>query len=340
MRSPVFLRRLLATAFCAATLLGSAAVVRADYEPGRGLSLFGDRLVIGGYLSLDLSFLDESRNELVLDDLSTFLTLNLTDHWLVFSEIEVEDSVRLDNDGADVGHDVFKLERLYAQWRPGDRFRLRVGKMLTPIGIWNPIHAQPLVWTTSRPITTKHFFDTGLTGAEATVFQTFGAADVAFTAFGQVTDHLNDTNDLQESRRAYGARLEGGPTSGARLGASFLRYRDHTDRREETTYAVDAVWPSRYAEVWAEAAVNDPDHGRTTVGAYLQVVVHASERLGLHPFVRVEYADLETVDRVPVVFGLAWRNTPTTVFKVEGIVGAGETELGGDGVLSSFAVLF
>lgn len=341
MRSLSRLRRLLAAILCAVSLLGSAGAARAlDYEPGRGLSLFGGRLTIGGYLALDLSFLDESDDQLVLDDLSTFVTLRLSDNWLLFSEAEIEESVHLDGDGVDVGHDVFSLERLYAQWQPGDHFRLRAGKMLTPIGIWNPIHAQPLVWTTSRPITTEHFFDTGVTGAEASVFQTFGAADLEFTLFGQATDHLNDSNDLNEAHRSIGGRLEGGLASGAHVGASFVRFRDHSDGRNETTYALDALWPGRLVEVWAEGAVNDPDSGRTTLGAYVQVVVHASPRLGLHPFVRVEYVDLETVDRVPVVFGLAWRPTATTVFKVEGIVGAGETELGGDGVLSSFSVLF
>lgn len=333
-------RRRAAALLVAAGLLLAAPDARAAYEPGRGFSMLDDRLIIGGYLSVEASFLDQSRDRLVLEDVSTFITLKLTDNWLLFSEAEIEEGAHIDRKGVGDGHDVFSLERLYAQWRPNDRFRVRVGKMLTPIGIWNSIHAAPLVWTTSRPIATEQFFDTGLTGAEATWFQSFGATDLALTAFGQATEHLNDPNDPQEARRAIGARLEGGHSCGPHLGASFVRYRDHTDHRNETTYAVDAMWATRYLEASAEAAFNDPDSGRTTLGAYLQLVLHVFEPVALHPFVRVEYADLENADRVPVVFGFAWRPTATTIFKVEGILGGRDTDLGGDGALTSFAVLF
>lgn len=341
MTVPRILRRPAAAVLLAAALvLAPAGDALAQYEPGAGLTLFGGRLNIGGYLSVEGSFLDETRDQLVLDDLSSFITLHLTDNWLVFSETEIEEGVHLERGGFGTGHDVFSLERLYTEWRPGDRFRLRLGKMLTPFGIWNLIHAAPLVWTTSRPIATTQFFDTGVTGIEASLFHSIGVADLAFTLFGQATEQLNDPNDPQEARRAIGGRVEGGPAFGPRFGASFVHFRDHTDHRDETAYGLDVLWPSRRFELSAEAALNDPDSGRTTLGAYLQLVVHAYEPLGLHPFVRVEYADLDTCNRWPVVFGLAWRPTTTIVVKAEGLLGADDTDLGGDGVLTSFSVLF
>jgi len=323
-----------------AFLLLGAIPVHAEYELGRGLPLFDGRLIVGGYLAINATFLDETPDRLLVDDLSTFLTLKLTDTTLIFAEAELEDPVHIGKGGVGSGSNIFSLERLYAQWEPGDHFRLRVGKLLTPIGIWNTIHAAPLVWTTSRPIATRQFFDTGVTGAEATVFSTLRSVDVAFTAFGQATPHLDDPNDDQQNRYAFGTHLEAGAQNGPHLGASFVRFDDDTDHRWETTYAADAMWSMRLVEFSLEVAANDPDSGLTTWGAYFQSVFHVGSDHQFHPFVRVEYADLGAVRRVPVVFGLAWKPVPAMVFKLEGIVGGDDTELGGDGALTSFAVLF
>lgn len=318
------------TAFC--------APAHADYELGRGYSLLDGRLTIGGYFSLEAEFLDETPDQLLVDDLSAFVTFRITDRWLLFTEMEAEDPVHVDDDGVGSGKHVFSLERLYTQWLGGDRFRLRAGKMLTPIGIWNLIHAQPLVWSTSRPIATEQFFDTGLTGLEATVFAPLSGAELAFTAFGQATKQLDDSNDPQETRRGFGARVERTPDRGPKVGASFIRFRDRSDDRTETAVGADAIWSTDLAEISSEWAVNIPDSGATTWGAYVQGVAHVGWHL--HPFLRLEYADLGSYDRVPVVLGIAFTPLDAMVFKVEGIVGGHDTTLDGNGVLTSFSVLF
>lgn len=308
------------------------------YELGRGLPLFDGRLVVGGYASVEAEFLDQTPDRLAVDDLSTFLTLNLTDRWLVFTEMELEDPVHVDGGGVGSGDHVFSLERLYTEWNGGDRFRIRAGQMLTPIGIWNVVHAAPLVWSTSRPIATEQFFDTGLTGIEATVFTPIRRSELALTAFGQATNQIDDTNDPQETRRGFGGRAELTTDNGPRIGASFLRFKDHEDRRTETAAGMDLLWNTRHLELWSELAANVPDSGATTWAAYVQAVWHAPWRL--HPFVRLEYADLGSYERVPVVFGVAWKPLDPVIVKLEGVVGGDDTTLEGDGVLTSVAVLF
>jgi len=325
-------------AFVASLLLCFAWHAHADYEPGRGLPLFHDRLTIGGYVAVDAAFLDDSRDELVVDDLSAFLTLRLTDHWLLFTEAELEDPVHIESGGFGSGDHLFNLERLYSQWLAGEHVRLRIGQMLTPFGIWNVIHAEPLVWTSSRPIATAEFFDTSVTGMEATLFAPVTAFDLIITAFGQVTPQIDDSHDPQKARRAVGARAEAGTSSGVRVGASVVHFHDHVDHRDETTFGVDAFWTARLVELSSEIAINAPDSGHATGGGYAQIVWHAG--LNLHPFVRVEYVDLRGFDRVPVVFGAAWKPYDAIVFKLEGILGGDDTSLGGDGVLSSFSMLF
>lgn len=338
--------RRLAVAALVAAISGQAAQARADeagderafYELGRGLPLFGGRLIVGGYASVEAEFLDQAPDRLGIDDLSTFLTLNLTDRWLVFTEIELEDPVHVDSGGVGSGDPVFSLERLYTEWNGGDRFRVRGGQMLTPIGIWNVIHAAPLVWSTSRPIATEQFFDTGLTGVEATLFVPVSGAELALSALGQATNQIDDTNDPQETRRGFGARAELATANGPRVGASFLRFKDREDRRTETAAGVDLLWNTRHVELWSEIAANVPDSGSTTWGGYVQAVWHAPRRL--HPFVRLEYADLGSFERVPIVFGVAWKPLDPVIVKLEGVVGGDDTTLEGDGFLTSVAVLF
>lgn len=328
----------MAAALVAAFMLGSATAAAADYVLGRGLTLLDDRLTIGGYLAVHATFLDETDDRLELEDLSALITLRITKDWLLFSEIELEDPVHVDGGGIGSGDHIFSLERLYTQWHGNDRFRLRVGQMLTPFGIWNVIHAEPLVWSTSRPVATEQFFDTGVTGFEASVFAPVGTTDLTVTAFGQGTGHIDDTNDIQEASRAVGARIEAATAAGPRIGASAVYFRDENDRRDETACGVDALWAMRLAELSAEAAINVPESGETTWGLYLQAVAHTPWRL--HPFVRMEYVDLGSSDRVPVVIGIAWKPASAVVFKLEGIVGGHDTSLGGEGVLTSFSVLF
>lgn len=338
-RRLAFTRRLVAAAFVlAAFLFTPATAAEAEYRLGEGLPLFDGRVVLGGYANVTFGALDESHDQLALEDLSTFVTIHLDDHWSIFTEAELEDTLQFDSDGVGSGHDVFSLERLYLQWEATDNVRVRVGEMLTPIGLWNVIHAAPLVWTTSRPITTERFFDTGLTGAEATFLGSPGDFEVAATFFAQVTGHIDDPGDAQQFRRAFGGRLQAEHIPGARVGLSFVRYDDDTDRRWENTVAADVLWDARFLELSAEAAVNDPDGGATTWGAYGQAVVHMTPQV--HPFLRVEFVELGSRERVPVVFGVAWKPKPAMVIKIEGIVGGHDTDLGGDGVLTSFSVLF
>jgi hypothetical protein len=44
-----------------------------------------------------------------------------------------------------------EVERLYLDYLHSDALATRLGKHLTPIGRWNLRHADPLVWTATRP---------------------------------------------------------------------------------------------------------------------------------------------------------------------------------------------
>ena len=124
---------------------------RLTYTPGRGVHVGDTGVTLGGYSNLNLSRDDGGPGLLSLDDLSLFFVWDPHPRFHLFSELEFEDLVQVDDHGH-VATDVwtFTAERLFADVALTDRLSLRVGKFLTPVGRWNVIHAQPLVWTTTR----------------------------------------------------------------------------------------------------------------------------------------------------------------------------------------------
>lgn len=335
-------RRLFVTAVAvvASTLVAwASSAVAASHTPGRGISFLDDDLVLGGYLKLEFEALDESRDRFIVEDVSAFLTYKLSANVRLFSEAELEDLISVDDDGLDGGSDVFRLERLYLEYETKAPLRLRLGKVLTPVGIWNPIHAAPLVWTSSRPLASSALFDTGLTGIQADVSARVGELDAVFTGFGQVTSQLDETHDRQDIRRGGGGRMQIGSIGSWQLGTSYIRFDDDTDHRWESVFAADFLFESDDWELSSELAVNDPrGGGGTTWAFYFQAVRHLTARI--HPVVRYEHAKLAEGSGNPLVIGVAYKPTPTTVLKAEALLSTGNLPTGGNGFLASFAMLF
>ncbi|RMF20826.1 MAG: hypothetical protein D6760_10710 [Deltaproteobacteria bacterium] len=310
----------------------------ADYVPGRGLRFAGDRLVLGGYLAAGVSLLDEEPKQFKLDDLSAFVTYSLSDETRIFSEVELEDALHIDEDGIDVGRRLVSLERLYLEWEPAQSLRVRLGQMLMPIGIWNPIHAAPLVWTTSRPLATEDFFDTGLTGIQIDSRARLAGLDLTATLFGQATDHLDATNSPQRTRRGVGGRLQIGRLEQWHAAVSAMRYKDARDRRWRSLAGADLLIERQDWELSGEAVVNEPDNGQTIWGLYAQAVYHLGG--GFYPVFRYEHVRAEGIARNPLVAGIAYKPAPNAVLKLEGIIGRRGLGAGGNGVEASLAVLF
>ncbi len=333
-------RRLSAAALALTCVVAATGPARAaaHYEPGRGLHLLDDRLLIGGYLAVKGALLDGEPHRLVLDDLSAFVTYRFTDDLEIFTEWEVEDAIFIDADGPDVGRNVSSLERLYLQYEGPGEIRIRAGKLLTPIGIWNPIHAAPLVWTTSRPAATDEFFDTGLTGVQIDKGFLLGELDAQATIFGQFTNQLDRTGARHPIHRGGGGRLQLGDLGRWQTAVSYLGFEDERENRWEHFFGADARLDTRSWEVTSELAVIQPTRGATTWSIYLQAVYDLG--WGLYPVLRYEHAKLAEGEGDPFVFGLAYKPLPNVVLKAEGVVGRSDLDLGGNGFLTSFAVLF
>jgi hypothetical protein len=120
---------------------------------------------------------------------------------------------------------MLEVERLYAEYSFSDAFRLRAGRFLTPIGQWNENHAEPLTWTTLRPLTTYRPFaksSTGFMVAGETTLLGRGLGYAAFLAPPAVAETPSEENAFLN---AAGARVALEVVPGTVLGLSSVAFK-------------------------------------------------------------------------------------------------------------------
>lgn len=148
-----------------ATLLGPALIAAAchaqagQYHLGQGYT--AGALNVAGYANVLAGAPRGEAARLTLDDLSLFVTGRVNRYVHPFFEAELTEGAIWREAGAWFGapRPRLVLERLYNDSELGGGFSVRLGKMLTPVGEWNTIHAAPLVATINQPMTTYRGFN-------------------------------------------------------------------------------------------------------------------------------------------------------------------------------------
>jgi len=281
------------------------------------------------------------------EEFAVYFNSPLSDQVSVFAEIEFANGVRLTNsetgDDEDVGR--VKVERALIDYHPADWAQVRFGKFLTPFGDWNVNHADPLHFTTSRPLVAQLVFPETLTGVllQGTLFPADWEVDYRL--------HLsNGGGGMPDSvdgnlRKAIGARLAVRPRACVQLGASF--YEDADDRYDDShqqNFGLDFQWRPGAFQLIGEGLVSRA-MGDGTAGAPEGMFVEAAYTFGqrFSPVLRYEWMRLPRnaeASRVGVV-GVAYRPIAPLLLKAEYQVRRG----GADGwrsnaVLASVATFF
>lgn len=113
----------------------------------------------------------------------------------------------------------FDAARVYAEYTLSDALRLRVGRFLTPIGVWNESPAEPLTWTPVRPLTTYRSFAKSATGALVAGDGAIAGHDVGYALYAVGGNWLRDQAEVRFTQAA-GARATIELLHGVWLGAS------------------------------------------------------------------------------------------------------------------------
>jgi hypothetical protein len=137
-------------------LLISASVCRAEgYVLGQGWPV--GNYLFSGYANIELVDRFNSPAQLDLDDLSLFASGRVNKWFNPFLEAELSKYTLIKQGGGSIQGD-FVVERFYDDVIISDHDVLRIGKILTPLGDWNLVHAAPLIPIITRPYTTARGF--------------------------------------------------------------------------------------------------------------------------------------------------------------------------------------
>ena len=131
------------------------------YELGQGMHA-GDYYV-SGYANVEVADRFDVPSKLGVDDLSMFVGGRVNQYFNPFTEIELAKHTLIQQGGGAVQGDVI-VERFYNDTLLSEHNTLRLGKILTPLGDWNLIHAAPLTPIITRPYTTALGFDAYTSG--------------------------------------------------------------------------------------------------------------------------------------------------------------------------------
>lgn len=358
MRAPVLLTLLLCLALSDAGRAADSDWRHAPYQLGQGLQFPALGLDVGGYLNVQYQDLAGHPGVTNLHDVSLFVNKRLGSRWSLFTELEMGEALAV-TAGGDLSADPeFDVERLYADYRAGPAVTLRLGKFLTPVGRWNMIHADPLVWTVSRPLTTTAAFARHASGAMLYGSLPALGHDLDYWLFADNTARLDPLERREPAFETEGSGLTISNTFdsavGGRLvyhfvrdrlsiGASYLHAEMSRPQPEKNLFGLDVHWQSHGVELSSEAIYRTsagtsaaPDER----GAFLQAVFPLPRQLYL--VARLERYRAAVLPRRTDLgtLGLTYRPRPPLSFKLEYRTGSGNRRAAPSGLLGSVAILF
>lgn len=335
-------------------LPAAAAAFDAHYAYGQGLQLPALNLTFAGYTSLRAQNLQQADARLDLRDFSVFTIWQPAPRWQLFSEIEAEHLFIADERGV-TGSDIeVDVERLYVDFAATADVTLRIGRYLTPFGRWNQIHAEPLVWTTTRPLVTQLAIPDHGSGVAVLGSLAVGDGSLDYTLYaddGADLDPVNGEADFEDVvapglsndfRHAGGGQLRYHFLDDrAELAASVAAFDMTAQRGTQVALGVDGLLRWQRFELSGEFAFRDngeagPDDD---FGGFAQAVIRLVGEV--HGIARAEHYHSALFDRdaFRATLGLSWRPLPPLNLKLEYSAGD-DPLLVPDGVQMSVSTLF
>lgn len=173
---------------------------------------FSSLFEVGGYADFEFISSDKSgtNDSFRIHHLAFHFVKDITKEWRMFSEVEFEDGAKIgeEKDGA-IKYKEGKLfvEAFYIEYMRSQYLNLRLGRFLTPGGIWNVEHYPPFVPTQERPQHIRKIFpqiSDGLQFYGHTGFSNIIADYTVYASNGSGNTGHGDEN----GNKALGGRLK------------------------------------------------------------------------------------------------------------------------------------
>ncbi|GBG14657.1 uncharacterized protein NMK_2256 [Novimethylophilus kurashikiensis] len=319
-----------------------------DYHLGQGYNV--GNFNIAGYASVVADAPTHGTSKLMIDDLSLFITGRFNRYFNPFFEGELTEDA-LWQEGGSLFSDSkprLVLERLYNDSYLTDYLSVRLGKMLTPIGEWNTIHAAPLVWTTTRPMTTYRGFNEYTSGI-AVNYDAQDAKLPEVQLYWQPDGEMIPKPQrliVREYVHAYGVHANWSLGLTDKIGLSIEHADVNASDESQTLYGLNArkTWGKFQLETeahYTDLSGGNPSRARSNErGAYVLAAYSPTAQWSVMG--RYEYfADREAASSSRnALVGVAYRPDPAMVWKLECVKNYGAVLDIETGVFASFSVLF
>lgn len=313
-----------------------------NYEVGRGLPLGDSGITLGGYATARYDDVRGRNPRLTADHLSLMLWWEGSGRFKFFSEADLEEGLATRRAGADEER-FLALERFYLDYAVSDSVNIRLGKYLTPIGRWNQIHADPLVWTTSRPMVTRAVFPLTATGGMVQGTVSVGNREMDYAVFLSAGTELRRKPAEDPFSEARGMHFNLPLSDNLQVGLSVADFEQEATRGQRKRLAgMDFLWSKKRWEITGEAVYRNFSEGasQTEKGGFVQVVAPVSGRL--YAVGRVESFRFAGTDKSARnwVAGVNYRYNRALSLKAEVVGGSHLQEGTPEGFLASLSVLF
>lgn len=305
---------------------------------------FADDLHIGGYASGNVNLHPGGVAEATVSEASLFMSWDGNGRWRLFSELEIENPLHWkEGRSLSTRKAYFDVERLYADYAYSEDATVRTGRFLTPVGRWNQIHADPLVWTTHRPLATERLFPLNVNGLMLQGALPLGSGALEYALYGEAIHDMRRNRDEVPFENTRGARVAfSGPVE---TGLSLLDFREeipgnpHYRLLGVDFFAAHNGWEASgelYRRYLAGTGDDFSDAGK---GGYLQGVAPLGKRWFAVARVEALQRPIEGSIRRWLI-GTAWRMDEKRVLKLDYMGGSTERPEAPKGMFASFAVLF
>lgn len=329
-------------------------LAQSRYEFGRGLEFPALHFALRGYTSAKAQDLEGLPASLAWHDLSLFAIWSPTPSWQVFSEIEGEDLLAYDDRGVHSREADVQVERLYVDHTTSRYSTVRAGRFLTPFGRWNQIHADPLVWTVTRPLVTVIAIPDHVSGVMVYGTVPLTRNSIEYGAYIDASDEFDPdhghgsfedynliglSNDMEHA--AGGQLRYHFLDEHAQIGASYASFAVDGASGYHHLFGLDGIYTWHRFELSSEVVyrANIDQAGRDDWGGFVQLVVPLIERY--YAVGRLEYYSSGPLsqDAQRGTVGLVWRPQAAISFKFEYHEGSDRSLLP-DGIELSCGLLF
>jgi hypothetical protein len=299
-----------------------------------------DGLSLGGYAAAKADLHPGGNADAAIHEFSTFLRWEGDSRWRFFSELELERPIYWQSgSGLSVTKSKLNLERFYLDYNVSEALNVRAGRFFNPIGRWNLIHADPLVWTTTRPLATTRLFPQSTNGFMAFGSKSFNAETFDYGVYVEALKNENEDRNLGDAEGTKGIHLA--LTGDKTMGLSLLEFTENTPI--DTKYRMLGLDFQTKINAWdvsAEAFQRYRTNGSSGgSGGYVQVVAPiVGNWFAISRLDTIQIPKEEDTSRWLV--GAAWKRTPSQIFKIEYVGGTKELPESPKGLISSFAILF